>query len=463
MQRCRPGSPSCNRFQRCEGLGVSRAEAGLLNCCGAELQSGGSVLRRAGCTIISPNYLAYARTLAGSYLAHHPEQQFFVLIVADLADPAPFADGNHFTPVMLAQIGVPGLRAAAMRFDILELNTNVKPTFLRYLLGTYELDAVVYLDPDIFVYAPLDPVFVALDAGATAVLTPHMTAPVLDGKSPSEQDLLYNGTYNLGFIGLGRSAESRRLLAWWEERCLQLGFSEGRTGLFVDQKWMNLAPGLFDGMVISRDPGLNMAYWNLHERHLTVDGEGYSVHGHTQVAPLRFFHFSGLTPGEAGVLSRNTDRYTLQSRPDLQKLFRDYQAIVLTNAADAAEKLPYGFDRFSDGIAVTRLARRIFAAHQDRFNGGDADPFAATGPFASFARSRKLVKGGVTSGKATWRDFNPRDRRVAAVHRLFRLALRTLGPHRYELLMRYLGHISVLRNQGVFLRDARWPEDTQDR
>ena len=31
------------------------------------------------------------------------------------------------------------------------------------------------------------------------------------------------------------------------------------------------------------------------------------------------------------------------------------------------------------------------------------------------------------------------------------MALRLLGPHRYELLMRYLAHIAVLRHQSIFL------------
>ena len=39
------------------------------------------------------------------------------------------------------------------------------------------------------------------------------------------------------------------------------------------------------------------------------------------------------------------------------------------------------------------------------------------------------------------------------VHRLLKLALRLLGPNRYELLMRYLAYITVLRNQSVFLDD----------
>lgn len=412
-------------------------------------------MKRAACTIVAPNYLAYARTLSASYLGQHPDHRFFVLLVADLGDAAPFRI-DDFVPVLLDEIGLADVRGEAMKYDILELNTNVKPTFMKHLIAAYGLDALVYLDPDIFCYAPLVPVFDALEAGASAVLTPHITTPVFDGRSPGEQDLLFNGTYNLGFIGVSRSAESARLLSWWEARCLTLGYSEGRTGLFVDQKWLNLAPGLFADVAILRDAGCNMAYWNLHERSLLHSPRGPVVESPVSGrVPLRFFHFSGIVPGDPASLSKHTDRFRLADRPDLHALFADYKAAVLDNKSPGLEATPYGFDTLSDGTALTRLARRLYAAHQARFAG--ADPFRAEGPFAAWARKAKLVAGKAAPAKATWSDFNPRDRRVEALHTLLRFVLRALGPTKYELLMRYLSHITVLRNQSVFLRDPSWP------
>ena len=399
--------------------------------------------RSAGCTIVSPNYLAYARTVAASYLAQHPGQRFFVLIVAALTDASPFAD-ESFEAVMLPEIGLADLRGEAMKYDILELNTNVKPTFMLHLLEQRGVDRLVYLDPDIFVYASLAPVFGALD-GNDGVLTPHITAPIDDSKLPNEQEMLYNGTYNLGFFAVRNSAEGLRMLRWWERRCLDLGFSEGRTGLFVDQKWMNLLPGLFGGVAILRDPGCNMAYWNLHERTLSEAPEGPLANG----VPLRFFHFSGIVPADAALLSKHTDRFTLTSRPDLQRVFAAYKAAVLANGDARLEALPYGFDAFSDGTTVTRLSRRLYAKHKAYFPA--ADPFDAEGPWLAFCRREKLVAGKAAPTKATWKEFSGTDRRVEMVHRLLRLALRMLGPNRYELLMRYLAHIAVLRNQSVFL------------
>lgn len=410
----------------------------------------------AACTIVSPNYLAYARTLAASYTAQHPGQPFFVLIVADLTDPAPF-HGMGFTPVLLRELPIADVRGEAMKYDILELNTNVKPTFLKHLFRTHGFDAVVYLDPDIYCYAPLAPVFDPIAAGATAVLTPHMTTPILDGKSPSEQDLLVNGTYNLGFIGVKNSPEGIKLLDWWEERVLKLGFSEGRTGLFVDQKWLNHAPGLFADVHISRHAGLNMAYWNIHERTLERDGQNYTVRSAiTDNVPLCFFHFSGIVVKDPKVLSKHTNRFTLAERTDLQPLFADYKSAVLANQGSAAEALPYGYDHMSDGTSITRLARRIYAAHQQHFAG--EDPFQSASRFGRFAAQWKLMKGQLAPPSAGWAAFNPKDRRVDGVHKLLKLALRVLGPHKYDMLMRYLAHISVLRNQAIFLRDPSWPE-----
>jgi hypothetical protein len=415
-------------------------------------------LKRAACTIVSPNYVHYARVLAQSYLSHHPDHRFFVCIVADLSDPTPFLGGG-FEPVMISSIGLPHPRATAMMYDVLELNTNVKPSFLRHLFVTFELDQLVFLDPDIFIYSKLEPIFSALDAGATAVLTPHMTTPIWDGKRPGEQELLYNGTYNLGFIALSKCAETDRLLDWWEIRVIESGFAEGRTGLFVDQKWANLMPALFDRISIVRDAGLNMAYWNIHERTLRKEEDLYVVEGSESPTPLRFFHFSGVVADDPAMLSKNTNRYTLADRSDLLEVFRNYNLALLREKAAAAQvvDLPYGFNQFSDGTAVTTVARRFYAVHRLRF--GESDPFDADGPFLRWAKTTGLVKGKVRPAKASWSEFDPNDKRVRFIHSVLRLALRVLGSHRYEALIDSMGHFSILRNQAPLFRDPNWLDD----
>lgn len=398
------------------------------------------------CTIVSPNYLPYARSLARSYLRHHPGHEFFVLIVADVHAKELFQD-EPFKAVLLEEILLPNIRHVAMKYDILEFNTNVKPTFMKYLFARHELETLTYLDPDIYVYDALVPVFDMLQS-SSIVLTPHLTSPSPDDCFSCERDMLYNGTYNLGFIAVRNSFESTRMLDWWEERCLREGFSEGRSGLFVDQKWINLVPGIFGSVGICRDVGCNMAYWNLNERMLMRNGEEYRVN---KVIPLRFFHFSGVDVDDAAMLSKNTDRFSLESRPDLAPLFSDFKFEVIKNRVPAKDGIPYGFDIFSDGSTVTRLQRRMFAAREAEF--GDEDPFDVGSKFHDFLRRHRLLVGKLKGATPGWREFNPNDRRVRLVQGLLLITLRILGPTRYELLMRYLSFISILRNQAIFIRD----------
>lgn len=397
------------------------------------------------CTIVSPNYLPYARTLAKSYQEHHPDDLFSVLIVGDIHDKTVF-EQEPFDVVLLDEIGLTDIPALAMKFDILELNTNVKPTFMKHLLRRENLEKLIYLDPDIRVYCPLLEIYGLLESH-NVVLTPHITAPVPGNNIPSEQEFLQSGTYNLGFIAVRRGATTDALLNWWEARCLEQGFNERQSGLFVDQKWINLAPALFDGVALCKHPGCNMAYWNLNERIVSCTGTRYLVN---ETYDLCFYHFSGVVVDDPTSLSKYTNSHTLESRPDLRKMFEEYKREVIHHRRPSADNIPYGFDQFEDGTAVTRLARRIFSVHEAQFPG---DPFREKGRFFSFAYSKSLISSEPPKKSEGLREFNPKDRRAYTLNCLLNFALRILGPYRYELLMKYMAHIAILRNQGAFISD----------
>jgi len=73
---------------------------------------------------------------------------------------------------------------------------------------------------------------------------------------------------------------------------------------FVDQAWLSSLPFVFHDLTyLSRHPGLNVAYWNLDERHLTRSDETILVNGY----PLLFFHFSGYDRTNPTFLSKHSD------------------------------------------------------------------------------------------------------------------------------------------------------------
>src|SRR5438270_5015447 len=171
--------------------------------------------RRAACTIIARNYLARARVVAESYLQHEPDGQFFVLVVDGLPDGIEL--GSCVVALGPNDVDIPEFVEMAFKYDVTELCTAVKPALLSCIFQNYNVDCLVYFDPDIAIFRPLDEMW-ALLAASDIVLIPHLLDPIpLDGKRPSEQDILTAGAYNLGFIGLHASSEVQRMLDWWNE------------------------------------------------------------------------------------------------------------------------------------------------------------------------------------------------------------------------------------------------------
>src|SRR5262249_28426384 len=157
------------------------------------------------------------------------------------------------------------------------------------------------------------------------VLTPHLTGEQDDGRKPGERDILRAGCYNLGFLALSRHPHLENFLRWWQKRLefgCQVDFAEG---LFVDQKWIDLAPGLFEGVSVLRHPGYNVAYWNLAHRNLEQHGGDFLVNA----LPLAFYHFSGLNLDVPGTLSKHQDRFRLEDVPAVGELVRHYRRAVI--------------------------------------------------------------------------------------------------------------------------------------
>lgn len=393
---------------------------------------------RAACTIVSFNYLAYARTLCNSFLEFHPNDKFYVLLVDRLPqdfDPTQ----ENFALVLVEELDIPNFESIAFKYGILELNTNVKPTFLKRLFKE-GMDQLIYFDPDILICAALDPVYEALNANAI-VLTPHCTSPN-EKCSYSEVLLLMDGVFNLGFIALSSAEETGRFLDWWEQRCLNLGYNERWAGLFVDQKWINLVPCYFDSVHVLKHPGCNVAYWNLHERALEKTRTSWTVNG---TSPLIFFHFSGISVDGSSRISKHTDQFDLLSRPDLVEIFSGYRERLLHNGIRGVNHHRYAFGQFDDGGLVNKLQRAAFSANLEKF--GTTNPFDSSGPFYRWARRRHLQSVEDTSDKYGRKAYSKADVRVRFINAALRFALRVLGADRYTVLMKYLEYASLLRNQ----------------
>jgi len=307
-------------------------------------------------TIIARNYLAHARVLAASLARHNPGARLHVVVLDDpdrtITSEQSFeiihADELPFDPPS-------ELHTMAAIYDVTELATAVKPWVFQHFFDRGAMQAI-YLDPDIEVFgslAPLEP----LTREHGILLTPHITEPLpQDGKRPDERDLLLSGIYNLGFLGLSAEA-AKTFLPWWRDRLRMNCLNDPAGGLFVDQRWIDFAPALFEPGIL-KDPGYNVAYWNLPHRVLTRDGDRIQVDGN----PLRFFHFSGFHPDAPHLLSKHQYaplRIRLSETPLLAGLCERYAAALNEAGFADCSALPYGFAATAGGLPLDARTRRV--------------------------------------------------------------------------------------------------------
>lgn len=397
-------------------------------------------------TACSANYLGKAAAMALSALDHHTDYDI-VILVADGKRPVDIAD-MRIRLLWAEDLGFPAYLQSAFKYNIIEFNTALKPFATLHLLASYE--RVIYLDPDVCVFAPLATVHAGLDKYA-AVFTPHALSPYDGAGRPGDRDLLRFGSSNLGFFAVRRSSAAEQMLRWWHERCRQECFYEPQLGLGVDQKWIDLAFAFFDDMGLLKDPGLNVAFWNLHERQLSHTDAGWRVNGNT---PLGFVHFSSFVEADEQAVADKQTRHTVGSRPDFSlagNVYRDYlqRGKALVKVADTR----YSYGQFDNGATVSPALRRFYAVSERPEVLAEDNPFSVHGAVYRFARGQGLVSS--RPAATTHVNFKvqasySRQQRLITI--AFRWVLRLIGPDRYFNLMRYLAHYSSLLNQGDLLR-----------
>jgi glycosyltransferase involved in cell wall biosynthesis len=309
---------------------------------------------REACTIVARNYLPYARVLAETLRTAHADARLTVLVIDGPAAPS---DSSLFRALSFEDVVADAAERQRLAFiyDVTELSTALKPLLFRRLLDE-GAESALFFDPDVQVFDSVADLWrLARERGI--VLTPHVLSPIPDdGLGVSDLYVSRAGQYNLGFIGVGAGEEA--FLEWWWGRLRRHCVSAPDAGLFVDQRWVDFVPSLFPRHAIVRDPGCNVAYWNLHERELV------RRHGRLEAnaEPLRFFHFSGLDPSVPHLLSRHqgsNPRILLSEHPLVRELCEDYVArLRRCGQQPIAEAYRYG--TLPDGTPIDLTMRRLY-------------------------------------------------------------------------------------------------------
>ena len=404
-------------------------------------------------TIVTKNYLPQARTLGDSIRGIHPDLPFLILLADETEGQIDLA--KEIYPVVEARnIGISAYRDMAFKYDLVEFCTSIKPFCFEYLFANYGYKKIIYFDPDIYVYSRLDVILDLLNEHFV-VLTPHLTQPdsAERGTKPDE-DFLRCGVFNLGFIALNNSRKGRALLTWWKTKTANKGYADFADGLYVDQKWADLMPCFDDnGVCITRHPGLNVAHWNMHERRLSKDLDGYRVNDHALV----FFHFSGFDPLNPDAVTRPHGKgpVSLQGRAAYQELFMAYRGRLLCNQTDCIV-LTYAYSKFDNQIPIFSFYRRLYRRLTESGFIYD-DPFSTTPQsyYMTLRANRLLISGQRSGGEYRKSDIPNAEGKLKKLTNIMLIIKKAVGIKRYHLLLRTLNTLSRPEEQTFLLETMR--------
>lgn len=250
------------------------------------------------CTVVTWSHLPYVRALRDSLRASGNHEPFHVLVTDVPASRLPVEESG-LCFIILDQLAPQPPQAMRYYFSAFELCNALKPFLVSHLLAL-GAERVVYLDCDLLVTGSFNPVWALLDE-APLLLTPHQLAPPsLDLRYTTEIDIVDQGIFNGGFSAWRRGPQADRMLAWMHSRFPIYGFAYRQHGMFVDQKLLPLLAEYYsDDVKIVRDPRLNIAFWNAHERNVRAVGpERWEIDGR----PVIFFHLSGYRSSKPGLV-----------------------------------------------------------------------------------------------------------------------------------------------------------------
>lgn len=313
-------------------------------------------------TIASKNYIAYARTLMASVKQHHPEYRRY-LCLADKVDGYFDPLDEDFEVVQADSLDIDTFQDMTIRYDIMEFNTAVKPFMIEWLFNNTDLDIVVYLDPDIQIFSRFDVLESEFINGASAVLTPHITQPVEDGLNPNDYHMLQAGVFNLGFAAFRRCDEAIRFVRWWGRRLKTQCASDFSKNLFTDQRWCDLAPCFLDQLKVLKNPGFNVAYWNLAQRKIKLNEAG---HWMVNDQPLAFFHFSGVSADQRTLVSKHQNRFKWDDITSCQPLFENYLNALVKAGWSSCKKWPYAYSQADAALEIAPVMRKLFREKEPR-------------------------------------------------------------------------------------------------
>ncbi|HEX5058467.1 MAG TPA: hypothetical protein VFV99_03860 [Kofleriaceae bacterium] len=236
------------------------------------------------CTFFDKNYLSRGLALYESLRAHAGDFRWYVLCLDDEAHR--YLSERALPEVVLVkrselEAADPALAATRPTRSLVEYYFTITPAWVCYVLATYDLDIVTYVDADFRFFSSPEPLFTELGDKSVGVVEHRFP--------PARAHLEKWGRFNVGWLSFRNDEQGKACAAWWRERCIEWCYDRIEGDKFADQKYLEQWPRLFSQLAILQHKGVSVAPWNLEPEKLRIDA------GRTMIddQPLICFHYHG--------------------------------------------------------------------------------------------------------------------------------------------------------------------------
>ncbi|MBA4416989.1 MAG: glycosyl transferase [Syntrophus sp. (in: bacteria)] len=237
------------------------------------------------------------------------------------------------------------LRAKQNRSRI-EYYFTCSPSLPLFILNHFpKVDAITYLDADLYFFDDPRPIFDEIGNNSIAIIE-HRFSPHLKAYYAS-------GIYNVGLLYFKRDNNGISCLARWREQCNEWCCDKSEDGKYADQKYLDAWPGLFDNLVVLQHKGANLAPWNIANYDITARNGIVWVDDQ----PLIFYHFQGIKHIFSKLYDSGLSAYQGRfTRTLLNNVYMPYLYNILS------------FDKVIKGIKLNKKLKGIREPSATQFN-----------------------------------------------------------------------------------------------
>jgi hypothetical protein len=276
-------------------------------------------------TVATVSYLYQVEVLFASLRKIHPECRL-ALILADCSDQlrkevCGILDGR-VDVLTCEDLEIDDLKFMRLYYSALEFCSAIKVLGLRHFLKDEEV--CMFLDPDIVVFNRLDEAVFNLKGEIAISVHSHSPFPE-DGDSPNDLEPCLAGHINGGILLARKAPHGMQILDWLASKTRCQWFVAPKLGMYADQQWLSALPYFFrESTSVILDKGVNVAYWNLHERLLRKNESGRILVN--EETSLKCFHFSGFPPSnKSGLTIHSTRKFSEQTQLTVGELIKKYK------------------------------------------------------------------------------------------------------------------------------------------